>query len=281
MSQPAGYPPPGAAPPSAEPMGVPPVGPAPMPPTAGATATRAQVGLGWQLAVAALILLLALAISQILVLRRENGRAAQLVQVQQDSMRLARAFGPLARETFDTQLELGSRSRGDVPVEPSTVTASAPSRLGARVAPPFTGIGLDPGERARAGAAARGIGFDARRAGTIVRHRTIDVRAAGVARLLGEWGFGVSEAGGDTTAANSITFGDSVSLADVRVVAYALMQAGISVHRIRRFEESEGQASVIEIKNVFHASEWPPLTLVEINWLTALNGPGSVPAATP
>jgi len=66
------------------------------------------------------------------------------------------------------------------------------------------------------------------------------------------------------TSTNAIWFGSRVDIEDVKLVAYALIHAGVSIREIKPFLKSEGRERVIQIGGLPRAADKPPLTIEQI-----------------
>ncbi|HST59503.1 MAG TPA: hypothetical protein VLK84_12455 [Longimicrobium sp.] len=221
----------------------------------------------WRTVAAVLFLLLALAGSQLVVTMKKMAGLQRDVSGSADSLQLARAYGPLVNEAFDLQQELEVRNTWVIPRVSSPVAPPPGAPPGLRPVPVFT---TTEGTRDQEGIRAllASIPSSPQRGDiriVIAQATPADARAAGTLRRLG---FTIVKAPQEELGPlNAITFGDSVPLADVRLAAYALIEAGLPVKRVRSSSEDGSASRTLTISNVRWATRWPPLTSVQVERL--------------
>jgi hypothetical protein len=231
----------------------------------------------WRTVAAVLFLLVALAGSQLVVTTKKMARLQREVSGSADSLQLARGYGPLVNEAFDLQQELDARNTGIVSRLSLPMAPPPGAPPGIRPVPVFnTRVSASERERIRALLAGVPPSPQRRRVRvSIAQAGTAASRPAGTLRQLGFTVLPAGEEGGHPV--NAITFGDSVPLADVRLAAYALIDAGLSVMRIRRSVESNADPRMLTISNVRWAMHWPPLTTQQIEELRVPPEPATSP----
>src|SRR5262249_11627339 len=104
-----------------------------------------------------------------------------------------------------------------------------------------------------------------RRGNTNLEYFLKDVDQEKVLNAIKDLGFNAkSTAPVGNTPTNAIWFGSQVDIEDVKLVAYALIHAGVNIKDIRPFAKSEGREDVIQIGGRPAAVEKPPLTIEQI-----------------
>lgn len=193
-----------------------------------------------------------------------------------DTLRMARQYDSLAGVIYDLEREIHSRSLHEVLPEVKRPKGTSRRPLAAAVpvipyvAPPKTSD-LAPLMAA---------------AGPAVRQRTEvvfvedEVREKGLEEWLRTAGFRSRQVRGERPRANpqgqlppniwrttSLTFGDSVPLPVVKLVALEMLRHNLGVKRIRR-AEGQDDASVIRLDPVSHMETTTPLTVEQIKSLS-------------
>jgi len=104
-----------------------------------------------------------------------------------------------------------------------------------------------------------------RRGKTIIEYFLKDVDQKKVLSAIQDLGFKVKSIPPfGTTPTNAIWFGSHVDVEEVKLVAYALIHAGVNIREIKPFLKSEGREGVIQIGGLPRAVEKPPLTIEQI-----------------
>jgi hypothetical protein len=108
---------------------------------------------------------------------------------------------------------------------------------------------------------------------TVVVFSGEDVNRSGLGQWLRQAGFPIQQrTNGSGDATNSIVFGDSVALDDLKAVALQASRVGLHIQRIRGFE-APGHGNEIEFGYVHHASMSTPWTVEQIKALRRLPSP--------
>jgi hypothetical protein len=170
-----------------------------------------------------------------------------------------RAFRVNGRMIFELENELYSRTTHQILRTPNTgpPPGDRQSYVGREVPPEY----LD--EQRRAAAALLPDLMLGARPTTVRRIVLSSVRAEASAASFRRQGFNVVHEPVGNRIPNAITFGDSVPLEQVRLVALQMTADGVFVKRLRRFRKDE-QVRDIMIHYDDHVPTWAPLPAAEI-----------------
>lgn len=176
----------------------------------------------------------------------------------------------LATRNADLESEIAARTSGRVPDDLGTDAATFRESTGA-VMIPVTTLGPSREDSVRERAYARSRLVASARTGrsssevrpvVIYDHRVLETRK--ISDRLKQLGFQTVRAAGQENAPPAVlTFGPSIDIEDVRLVAYALAEGGIFVSRIRRLERS-ARPNEIRIKSDLPVSLWYPVSGAQI-----------------
>jgi hypothetical protein len=179
----------------------------------------------------------------------------------QDSIRLARRYAALSTNIADLKLEMWSRTTGAVLREFRWTPPTGPGSFGAQ---PVTRDYPLPARRSVSAALDRSPRASARRRRTRVAFATVRPSFEHWAR---SGGFRIDRNAAASDTPNTIVFGDSVALDDVKAVAMQLYNTGTPTRSIRFFAAGEGDPRTIRIRyNQFYDGV-PPLSLEQIRSL--------------
>jgi hypothetical protein len=219
----------------------------------------------WRTVAAVLFLLLALVGSQLIITLKKMAGLQREVSASADSLQLGRAYGPLVNEAFDLQQELEVRNTGVIPRVSPPIAPPPGAPPGLRPIPVFT-FTTSESERERIRMLLARTPASPQRRGirvVLAQANTAEAQAAGTLRRLGYTVVNAPKEG--LGPVNAITFGDSVPLADVRLVADGLIEAGLMITRIRRDSVSSADPQNVTVSHVRWAVRWPPLTSAQID----------------
>ena len=83
----------------------------------------------------------------------------------------------------------------------------------------------------------------------------------------------VEQARAEEVGTNAMSYGSSVPLTDVRIIALALARAGAQLRRICPFRESSGRSNVVQVIGSSISERFPPLSVKDLESIA----PGPLP----
>jgi hypothetical protein len=213
-------------------------------------------------------LLFAIVSSQLIVMRKKLIWTESQFLARTDSIVLAREYGTMLDDVTDLQQELDARTMGPIPINDLKVNLPPGAPPGIR---PILqqSEALSSTDRSNVSEALRGTVVRPERARLRVQYSQRDIERSGAAAALRKFGFQVESHGMQEQPTNGIVVGDSVPPEDIKLITYALIDAGISVSRIRRFGSNANKFHTVQINYAPRASDWPALSLSQINRLTS------------